>query len=260
MKMDGDSFFLRSRRQMEDAFRAYADLPPAAFTHSLRIAEMCHVDPEDDEFHLPPFALPAGVTDYDSRLRAETERGLRRVYGDRAETATVQKRKEQELQIISEMGFSSYFLIVADLCRYSRQAGIWWNVRGSGNGSIVAYALGITIMDPLAHGLIFERFLNPGRISMPDFDIDFPDDQREALIRYTQEKYGEDQVAQIVTFGRMMSRAAVRDVGRVLDVPLADVDRVAKAIPSGPGAPDLKQMTDQTGSDLRVQEPGRGGA
>ncbi len=246
MKMDGDSFFLRSRRQMEEAFRGYADLPPAAFTNSLLIAEMCDVDPEDDEFHLPPFALPAGARDYDSYLREETERGLRHVYADRAETAEVQARKEKELRIISEMGFSSYFLIVSDLCRYSRQAGIWWNVRGSGNGSIVAYALGITILDPIAHGLIFERFLNPGRISMPDFDLDFPDDQREELIRYTQEKYGEDQVAQIVTFGRMMSRAAVRDVGRVLDMPLADVDRVAKAIPSGPGAPDLKQLTDQS--------------
>ncbi len=244
MKMAGDSFFLRSRQQMEDAFRPYADLPPAAFTNSLRIAEMCNVDPEDDEFHLPPFALPAGATDYDSHLRKETETGLRRIYADQAETADVQERKEKELQIISEMGFSSYFLIVSDLCRYARQAGIGWNVRGSGNGSIVAYALGITIMDPLAHGLIFERFLNPGRISMPDFDIDFPDDQREELIRYTQAKYGEDQVAQIVTFNRMMSRAAVRDVGRVLDVPLADVDRVAKVIPSGPGAPDLKQLTD----------------
>ena len=245
MKMDGDSFFLRSRQQMEEAFRGYADLPSEAFTNSLLIAEMCNVDPEDDEFHLPPFELPAGARDYDSYLREETERGLRRVYADRTETAEVQERKEKELQIISEMGFSSYFLIVSDLCDHARQAGIWWNVRGSGNGSIVAYALGITILDPIAHGLIFERFLNPGRISMPDFDIDFPDDQREELIRYTQEKYGEDQVAQIVTFGRMMSRAAVRDVGRVLDVPLADVDRVAKAIPSGPGAPDLKQLTDQ---------------
>ncbi len=245
MKMDGDSFFLRSRQQMEEAFRPYADLPAAAFANSLHIAEMCDVDPEDDEFHLPSFALPEGARDYDSHLRKETEKGLRHVYADRAETAEIQERKEKELRIISEMGFSSYFLIVSDLCRHSRRSGIWWNVRGSGNGSIVAYALGITILDPIAHGLIFERFLNPGRISMPDFDLDFPDDQREDLIRYTQEKYGDDQVAQIVTFGRMMSRAAVRDVGRVLDVPLAEVDRVAKVIPSGPGAPDLKKLTDQ---------------
>ena len=246
MKMEGDSFFLRSRQQMEEAFRSQADLPPQAFTNSLLIADMCDVDPEDNEFHLPPFELPEGAKDYDSYLREQTEKGLRGVYADRAETAEVQERMERELQIISDMGFSSYFLIVSDLCSYSQRAGIWWNVRGSGNGSIVAYALGITILDPIAHGLIFERFLNPGRISMPDFDLDFPDDQREDLIRYTQGKYGEDQVAQIVTFGRMMSRAAVRDVGRVLDVPLSDVDRVAKAIPSGPGAPDLKKLTDQT--------------
>ena len=246
MKMDGDSFFLRSRQQMEDAFRGYVDLTSEVFTNSLLIAEMCNVDPEDNKFHLPPFELPKGTQGYDSYLRQETETGLRRVYADLSETTEVQKRKERELQIISEMGFSSYFLIVSDLCQYSKQKGIWWNVRGSGNGSIVAFALGITILDPLAHGLIFERFLNPGRISMPDFDLDFPDDQREELIRYTQEKYGEDQVAQIVTFGRMMSRAAVRDVGRVLDVPLSEVDRVAKAIPSGPGAPDIKRLTDKT--------------
>lgn len=244
MKMAGDSFFLRSRQQMEEAFRSHADLPLEAFTNSLLIAEMCEVDPEDDKFHLPPFELPEGAKDYDSYLRNQTEMGLRRVYADRTESAAVQERKEKELQIISDMGFSSYFLIVADLCNYSRESGIWWNVRGSGNGSVVAYALGITILDPISHGLIFERFLNPGRISMPDFDLDFPDDQREELIRYTQNKYGEDQVAQIVTFGRMMSRAAVRDVGRVLDVPLSDVDRVAKAIPTGPGAPDLKKLTD----------------
>ena len=246
MRMDGDSFFLRSRQQMEDAFRGYADLSPEVFTNSLLIAEMCNVDPEDDEFHLPPFELPAGAQDYNSHLRQETETGLGRVYGDLADTTEVQERKEKELQIISKMGFSSYFLIVSDLCQYSKRKGIWWNVRGSGNGSIVAFALGITILDPLAHGLIFERFLNPGRISMPDFDLDFPDDQREELIRYTQEKYGEDQVAQIVTFGRMMSRAAVRDVGRVLDVPLSEVDKVAKAIPSGPGAPNLKKLTDRS--------------
>ncbi len=130
----------------------------------------------------------------------------------------VQERKERELRIIHEMGFDVYFLIVADLCDFARSRNIWWNVRGSGAGSLVAYCTGITGLDPLKNNLIFERFLNPGRVTMPDFDLDYPDDQREEMIRYTVEKYGDDQVAQIVTFGRMKARAAIRDVGRAKDI------------------------------------------
>jgi len=118
-----------------------------------------------------------------------------------------------------------------------KERNIWWNVRGSGAGSIVAYATEITLIDPLEHHLIFQRFLNPGRISMPDFDLDIPDDSREEMIQYTIEKYGSDRVAQIAAFGRMKARAAVRDVGRALDIPLAEVDRVAKMIPAIPGKP-----------------------
>ena len=246
MRMTGDSYFLRNRQQMEDALRAYADLPPSAFTNTLRIAEMCDVDPEDDAYHLPPFPLPAGVKDYQTRVRQLTEQGVSRMYGDRAEAAEARQRMQYELDLIHDMGFDSYFLIVADLCDFARRRNIWWNVRGSGNGSVVAYALGITTLDPLRYGLIFERFLNPGRITMPDFDLDFPDDQREDLIRYAIDQYGEDRVAQIVTFGRMKSRAAVRDVGRVLDLPLSQVDRVAKMIPGGPAAPTLGQLLDET--------------
>lgn len=246
MRMTGDSYFLRSRQQMEDALRGYADLPESAFTNTLRIAEMCDVDPEDDAYHLPPFPLPSGAKDYQARVRQLTEQGVRRMYGDRAEAADVRQRREYELRLIHDMGFDSYFLIVADLCDFARRRNIWWNVRGSGNGSIVAYALGITTLDPLRYGLIFERFLNPGRVTMPDFDLDFPDDQREDLIRYAIDQYGEDRVAQIVTFGRMKSRAAVRDVGRVLDLPLSQVDRIAKMIPGGPAAPTLSQLLDET--------------
>ncbi|MCB0239895.1 MAG: DNA polymerase III subunit alpha, partial [Anaerolineae bacterium] len=141
------------------------------------------------------------------------------------------------LKIIHQMGFDVYFLIVADLCLYARGRGIWYNVRGSGAGSIVAYSVGITGIDPLVNNLVFERFLNPGRVTMPDFDLDFPDDQREEMIRYTIAKYGADHVAQIVSFGRMKARAAVRDVGRALDVPLDEVDRIAKLIPAIPGKP-----------------------
>jgi len=132
------------------------------------------------------------------------------------------------------MGFDAYFLIVWDLCRYARQQDIWYNVRGSGNGSIVAYTLDITMVDPIRHELMFERFLNPGRISMPDIDLDFRDDCRAEVLEYTVKKYGQDKVAQIVTFGTLGARAALRDVGRVMDIPLPEVDRVAKTVPNIP--------------------------
>ncbi|MFN2166084.1 MAG: DNA polymerase III subunit alpha, partial [Anaerolineae bacterium] len=211
-------------------------LPDSAFTNTVRIAEMCDVDLEDRSFHLPDIKIPEGHT-YESYLRALTDEGLRRRYGSRADDPDVQARKEHELKIIHDMGFDVYFLIVGDLCNYAVQRNIWFYVRGSGAGSIVAYATGITSLDPLANSLVFERFLNPGRVTMPDFDLDFPDDQREEMIRYTIDKYGTDHVAQIVAFGRMKARAAVRDVGRAMDIPLAEVDRIAKHIPAIPGKP-----------------------
>ncbi len=237
MRMSDGSYYLKSREELEALFRPLVDLPASAFDNTLVIAEMCQgVDLEDPAYHLPDIEIPPGFT-YETYLRHLTEEGLRRRYGDRAQDPEVQERKERELGIIHEMGFDVYFLIVADLCDYARSKGIWWNVRGSGAGSLVAYCIGITNLDPLKNNLIFERFLNPGRITMPDFDLDFPDDQREEMIRYTIQKYGADQVAQIVTFGRMKARAAVRDVGRVKDIPLADVDRIAKLIPAIPGKP-----------------------
>jgi DNA polymerase-3 subunit alpha len=236
MRLSDQSYFLKSRAQMEATFRPLIDLPPSAFDNSLRIAEMCNVDLEDPTYHLPDLPIPEGFT-YATYLRHLTEQGLERLYGERAKNPEVQERKERELRIIGEMGFDVYFLIVADLCDFARSRGIWWNVRGSGAGSLVAYCIGITGLDPLKNNLIFERFLNPGRVSMPDFDLDYPDDQREEMIRYTVEKYGSDQVAQIVTFGRMKARAAIRDVGRAKDVPLNQVDRLAKLIPAIPGKP-----------------------
>ncbi|MDX1523360.1 MAG: DNA polymerase III subunit alpha, partial [Anaerolineae bacterium] len=166
-----------------------------------------------------------------------TDKGLKERYGETAESEAVQARKEHELNIINGMGFAIYYLIVWDLCRYAREQNIWWNVRGSGAGSIIAYALGITLIDPLRHNLIFERFLNPGRISMPDFDLDYPDDQREMMIEYTRQRYGDKRVAQIVSFGRMKARAAIRDVGRAMDIPLNEVDVLAKHIAAIPGKP-----------------------
>ena len=236
MRMSDGGYFLKSRAQMEETFRPFIDLPPEAYDNTVKIAEMCDVDLEDDEYHLPDLPIPEGFT-YETYLRHLTEEGLARLYGARATDSDVQERKERELRIINEMGFDVYFLIVADLCDFARSRNIWWNVRGSGAGSVVAYCIGITGLDPLKNNLIFERFLNPGRVTMPDFDLDYPDDQREEMIRYTVEKYGESQVAQIVTFGRMKARAAIRDVGRAKDIQLSDVDKIAKMIPGIPGKP-----------------------
>ncbi len=239
MRMSDNSYYLKSLEEMQAIFRSLVDLPQSAFTNSLKIAEMCDVDLEDSNFHLPdlpPDAMPEGHT-YETFLLHLTDEGLKQRYGDQANAPEIQARKEHELKIINSMGFAIYYLIVWDLCQYARRRGIWWNVRGSGAGSIVAYATGITLIDPLRHNLIFERFLNPGRISMPDFDLDYPDDQREELIRYTIERYGSDRVAQIVSFGRMKARAAIRDVGRALDIPLTEVDVLAKQISAIPGKP-----------------------
>ncbi len=158
-------------------------------------------------------------------------------YGERAGDQRVRERLEHELKVIHEMGFDAYFLIVWDLCRHAQNEGIWYNARGSAAGSIVAYTLEITVVDPIEHGLIFERFLNPGRISMPDIDLDFRDDRRAEMLEYTAKKYGDDKVAQIITFGTLGARAAIRDVGRVLDIPLSEVDKVAKLVPNIPGKP-----------------------
>ena len=141
--------------------------------------------------------------------------------GSTPTSSEVQERLEYELGIIHKMGFDAYFLIVWDLCRYARENGIWYNARGSAAGSIIAYTLDITLVDPLQHDLIFERFLNPGRISMPDIDLDFRDDRRAEMLEYCARKYGDDKVAQIITFGTMGTKAALRDVARVMDIPTA---------------------------------------
>jgi len=160
------------------------------------------------------------------------EEGVARLYGDRANTPEVRERLEYELGIIHQMGFDAYFLIVWDLCRYAIENNIWYNTRGSAAGSLVSYSLNISLLDPLAHGLLFERFLNPSRISMPDIDLDFQDDKRAQVMEYCAKKYGNDKVAQIITFGTLGAKAAIRDVGRVMDIPLSEVDRVSKSIPT----------------------------
>lgn len=232
MRMSDTSYYLRSPQEMAALFGEL----PEALQNTLLIAERCQVDLSFKGYHLPHFPVRQGYT-AESYLRELCESGLRKRYGPRADEPRVRERLEYELRVIHEMGFDTYFLIVWDLCRYARERGIWYNARGSAAGSIVAYTLEITLVDPLEHDLIFERFLNPGRISMPDIDLDFQDDRRSEMLEYAVRKYGEDKVAQIITFGTMGAKAALRDVGRVMDIPLSEVDRLSKLVPAIPGKP-----------------------
>ncbi len=249
-RMTEHSYYLRSPEEMSTLFHEVPD----ALNNTLMVAERCNVDLSTKGYHLPEFMVPEGYTTQ-SYLRKLCEEGLERRYGARARDPEVRERLEYELKIIHEMGFDAYFLIVWDLCRHSRVEGIWYNARGSAAGSVVAYTLDITLVEPLEHGLIFERFLNPGRVSMPDIDLDFQDDKRASLMEYCAHKYGDDKVAQIITFGTLGAKAAIRDVGRVMDIPLSEVDRVAKAIPQVLGisitdaleqSPELKSLHDET--------------
>ena len=232
MRMSDNSYYLRATNEMASLFANQ----PEALSNTLLIAEMCNVNLDDEGFHLPLFDVPDGF-DNESYLRHLCDKGLQQRYGADADSHEVRSRLEYELGIIHKMGFDSYFLIVWDLCEFAHRKDIWWNVRGSGAGSIVAYSLRITNVDPLLNNLLFERFLNPDRVTMPDIDLDYPDDRRAEMIEYTVEKYGQEQVAQIITFGTMGARAAVRDVGRALDIPLPEVDEVARLIPNVPGKP-----------------------
>ncbi len=250
MRMTDNSYYLRSPEEMQ---RIFAEVPDA-LANTLLIAERCNVDLGFKGYHLPEFPLPDGFT-AEGYLRVLCEEGLQRRYGERAADARVRERLDYELSVIHQMGFDTYFLIVWDLCRYARSQGIWYNARGSAAGSIVAYTLEITLVDPIEHGLIFERFLNPGRISMPDIDLDFRDDRRAEMLEYTARRYGDDRVAQIITFGTLGARAAIRDVGRVMDIPLSEVDRVAKLIPNIPGKPvTIEQALQEVNEFKQVYE------
>lgn len=245
-RMSDDTYYLRPPDEMA---RLFAEVPEA-LSNTLLIAERANVDLSSQGYHLPLFEVPEGQTTQ-SYLRELCEEGLIQRYGDRKNEPEVRQRLEYELKVIHEMGFDAYFLIVWDLCRYARDNGIWYNVRGSGTGSLVAYSLGVTIVEPLAHGLIFERFLNPSRISMPDIDLDFQDDKRSVLLEYTAQKYGNDRVAQIITFGTMGARGAIRDVGRVMDIPLNEVDRVTKLVPNIPSKPITLSEAVETVPELK---------
>ena len=226
LRFDTNEFFLKSSAEMAESFARW----PESVATTLEVAERCEVEVELGQLLLPRFPTPEGE-EPGAMLRRLASDGLRRCYGDPA-PAEATERLDFELQVIDEMGFESYFLIVWDFVRYAKENGIAVGPgRGSAAGSIVAYCLNITDLDPLANGLLFERFLNPARKSMPDIDIDFSVRGREQVIRYVAEKYGRESVAQIITFGKMAPRAATRDAARVLGFDYATGDRIAKQIP-----------------------------
>lgn len=227
-KFDTDQFYFKTPAEMAQDFADYPD----ALRRTLEIAERCSVSIELGVIRLPHFPTPDGRDAFDYLVEL-CEKGLQKRYG--TVTPELQERLRFELKTIREMGFADYFLIVWDFIRFAKTNGIGVGPgRGSAAGSIVAYSLEITDIDPIKYDLLFERFLNPGRKSMPDIDIDFSVHGRDRVINYVADKYGRDQVAQIITFGTMMARAAVRDAGRVLDIPYGEVDRIAKLIPEGP--------------------------
>src|SRR5947199_60376 len=228
-KFETDHFYFKTPEEMA------ADFPgqEAALRTTLEVAERCHVEIELDRMLLPHFPTPDGRDAFEYLVEL-CERGVEKRYG--TVTPDIRDRLKFELKTIKEIGFSDYFLIVADFVGFAKRNGISVGPgRGSAAGSLVAYCLEITDLDPTRYDLRFERFLNPGRKSMPDMDIDFAVAGRDRVINYVREKYGRDRVAQIITFGTMAARAAVRDAGRVLEHPYGVVDRIAKLIPEGPG-------------------------
>ena len=236
MKFSSDEFYFKSPQEMADLFKN----TPEALAYTLEIAEQCNLELKFEEKHIPKISVPPGES-LDSYLEKLSREGLeRRLAFHQGEkdfeerSVRYKKRLEEELRIIKSMGYSGYFLIVADFIHFAREKKIPVGPgRGSATGSLVSYALNITDLDPIEYDLIFERFLNPGRKnSMPDVDVDFCVEGRDEVIRYVAEKYGKENVAQIITFGKMQARAVIRDVGRAMDIPYAEVDRIAKLIPN----------------------------
>ncbi|MBD0338200.1 MAG: DNA polymerase III subunit alpha, partial [Thermoleophilia bacterium] len=228
-RFETDQFYFKTPAEMAADFPGHED----ALARTLEVAERCIVELELGRVLLPKYPTPEGRDAFDYLVEL-CERGLERRYG--RVTPELRERLQFELKTVQEMGFADYFLIVWDFIHFAKQNGIGVGPgRGSAAGSLAAYCLDITDVDPIKYGLLFERFLNPARADLPDMDIDFAVEGRERVINYVAEKYGRDRVAQIITFGTMAARAAVRDAGRVLDVPYGAVDRVAKLIPEGPG-------------------------
>ncbi len=255
MRMQTDEFYFKTPEEMKKLF-TYC---PEAIKKTIEIAEKCNLEMNFNKIHLPRYDPPGGITK-EVFLRELCEEGLSRRY--ETKTPQLKERLEHELKIIKEMGFVSYFLIVWDFIHYAKQNKIPVGPgRGSAAGSLVSYLLEITDLDPLRYGLFFERFLNPERMGMPDIDIDFCYERRNEVIEYVTNKYGKNNVAQIITFGTMQARAAIRDVGRVMGVPYGDVDKIAKMVPPDPSIklkqavqiePQLKKLYDEDERAKRI--------
>lgn len=240
MRFENDSFYLKSEEEMRELF---SDIPEACDNTQI-IADRCNVEFTFGEYHLPEFIPPEGLTNKEY-LRHLCYEGLSRRYGSDAmdEGSDLRQRLESELQVIESMGYVEYFLIVWDFIHYAKTKGIPVGPgRGSAAGSIVSYCLDITEIDPIKYNLIFERFLNPERVSMPDIDVDFCIERRQEVIDYVIDKYGKDKVSQIITFGTLKAKAAVRDVGRALNATYAEADALAKAIPNDLGITIAKAL------------------
>lgn len=248
-KMEGDQLYLKSREEMARVFPDNLD----TLERTVEIAQRCNVEIDFDTYHLPNFTPDTGESP-DAMFTRLCDEGAMRRYGEINEK--IRTRLDYEAGIIRKLGFVSYFLITWDFLRHAREVHVPVGPgRGSAAGSIVAYCLEITDIDPLRYDLLFERFLNAERISMPDIDIDFCRDGRERVIEYVRDKYGEENVSQIITFGTMASRGVIRDVGRALDIQLREIDQIAKKVPNGPGA-SLKEAleTDPELQDIRKQD------
>lgn len=236
MRFPSDEFYFKSPQEMADLFKSN----PEAIAHTIEIAEQCNLELKFEEKHIPKISVPPGES-LESHLERLSREGLERRLMSYREREDFKERSShywtrlaEELKVIKSMGYSGYFLIVADFINFAKSRRIPVGPgRGSAAGSLVAYALNITDLDPIEYDLIFERFLNPGRkSSMPDVDVDFCMEGRNDVIQYVMDKYGKENVAQIITFGKMQARAVIRDVGRVMDIPYAEVDRIAKLIPN----------------------------
>lgn len=244
MRFPNGEFYYKSPAEMAELFAQY----PQALANTARIAERCQVNIAFGQLHIPAFPVPEGAGSAENYLTTLCRQRLPQRYPGTPRAA--QERLAHELDIIIKMGFADYFLIVWDFINYARQHDIPVGPgRGSAAGSLVAYVLGITDIDPLAYGLLFERFLNPERVTMPDIDVDFCFVKRPQVIDYVVKRYGQDRVAQIITFGTMAAKAAIRDVGRVLDMPYGEVDRVAKAVPNELGITLTRALA--VGGELR---------
>ena len=261
LRFSSDEFYFKSRPEMEEALKGYED----ALDNTVRVAGLCEYEMSFGEYKFPMFNVPEDQS-LNNMLTVDAEKGLVRRLAEKEEEgsplseeakAEYRERLDFELSVILKMDFAGYFLIVADFIEYAFRNDIAVGPgRGSAAGSLVAYCLNITNIDPIKYGLLFERFLNPARISMPDIDIDFCINGRDQVIRYVAEKYGRDNVSQIITFGTMKARGVIRDVGRSLNIPLGEVDRIAKLVPEGPGVKLDRAIREEP--ELRVLEEGEG--